>query len=445
MAVPKARDVKLTAGREKVVLVAGYRPGDLLPGEEPLEELEALAKTAGAVVVAKVVQNIKEVTPATFIGKGKVQEIKELANELGAKCILFDHDLLPGQGKNLDQATGLKVMDRTELILDIFASRARTRMAIVQVGIALFEYRLPRLKRLWTHLERQTGGIGVRGGPGESQMEVDRRKIEKHLYDLRHELKLIEGRKERMVRSRGRDNFLVSLVGYTNAGKSTLMKALTGEDVYIEDKLFATLDTKTSTLKLGGGVQVLVSDTVGFIRRLPHNLVGSFHATLEEARTADLLLHVVDASSPLVRGQIEAVNKVLKEIEANTIETVIVLNKVDAIKDETNLDYKMLHEDYPEGIPVSALRSEGLERLKTEIRERARQDAKQLTIEVSAGDGKTLAFLATHFFEDSREIKEDTIVLTGRATRAVLEKLLTTQNSVRFLKGWPPPATTGVW
>src|ERR1043165_528238 len=314
MSVPKARDVKLTTHREKVVLVGGYRAGDLLPGEEPVEELERLAETAGAQVVGKIVQNIKQVNSATYIGKGKVIEVKELANARGAKCVLFDHALMPGQAKALDEATGLKVMDRTELILDIFASRARSRMAKVQVGIALLNYRLPRLKRLWTHLERQEGGIGMRGGPGERQMEVDRRKIEKQIDDLKHELKEIEGRKERMVRSRARDHYLVSLVGYTNAGKSTLMRALTGEQVLVEDKLFATLDTKTSQLKLGGGTHVLLSDTVGFIRRLPHHLVASFHATLEEARTADLLLHVADGSSPQWRGQIDAVNFVLAEM-----------------------------------------------------------------------------------------------------------------------------------
>jgi GTP-binding protein HflX len=454
MAVPKARDVKLTAGREKVVLVGGYRPGDLLPGEAPLEELERLAETAGAQVVGRIVQNIKEVTPATFIGKGKVQEVKELAEQMGAKCVLFDHDLLPGQGKNLDQATGLKVMDRTELILDIFASRARTRMAAVQVGIALLNYRLPRLKRLWTHLERQVGGIGMRGGPGERQMEVDRRKIEKQIDDLKYELKEIEKRKERMVRSRAQDHYLVSLVGYTNAGKSTLMRSLTGEQVLVEDKLFATLDTKTSMLKLGGGVHVLLSDTVGFIRRLPHHLVASFHATLEEARHADLLLHVADASSPHVRGQIDAVNSVLKELGAADQETILVLNKTDAVgktssngadangngvsQNATELDYTMLRRDFPEAIPISALRSEGLERLKSEIRERAREDAKPLTLAVHAGDGKTLAFLATHFFEDSRESDGEWLKLTGRAGRNVIEKLLHAQSSVKILAGWNP-------
>jgi GTP-binding protein HflX len=435
MAIDRTHYVTLTTGREKAVLVAGYRPGDLLPGEEPLEELERLAETAGAQVVGKVVQNIKEVTPATFIGKGKVQEVKELAQSLGARCIIFDLDLLPGQGKNLVQALGLKVLDRTELILDIFASRAHSRMAKVQVGIAMLEYRLPRLRRMWTHLERQEGGIGMRGGPGERQMEVDRRKIEKQIDDLKCELKEIEGRKERMVRSRARDNYLVSLAGYTNAGKSTLMRALTGEEVLIEDKLFATLDTKTSLLRLGGGIQALLSDTVGFIRRLPHHLVASFHATLEEVRSADLLLHVADASSPHVRGQIEAVQGVLREIGCGGAETLLVLNKVDALQPEHELEFRHLQHDFPEAIAISALREEGLERLKNEIRERARESAQPCTLLVNAGDGKTLAFLATRFFEDSRETCGDWLKLQGRASRGVLQKLLRTGAPVKILKG----------
>jgi len=444
MTNPKARDVKLTAGREKAVLVGGYRPSDLLPGEEPLEELRRLAETAGAEIVGTVVQHIRQINPATYIGKGKVDEVKELALECGAKCILFDHDLLPSQGRNLDLATGLKVIDRTELILDIFASRARTRTAMVQVNIAMLEYRLPRLKRLWTHLERQTGGIGVRGGPGERQLEVDRRKIEKHLDDLRLEQAQIEARKERMVRARARDHYLVSLVGYTNAGKSTLMKALTGEDVFIEDRLFATLDTKTSLLRLGGGVTALLSDTVGFIRRLPHHLVASFHATLEETRMADLLLHVADASSPLARGQIEAVNGVLKEIGAAGRETILLLNKVDAIPPHVDLDFKLLRHDFPEAIPVSALRQQGLERLRSAILERARENAKPLAIAVHAGDGKILAFLATHFFEDSRTVDGEWITLRGRASHNVLDKVLKAQSSVRILEGAPgEPETAG--
>ena len=437
MATPKARDVKLTAGREKAVLVGGYRSGDLLPGEEPLEELQRLAETAGAEVVDKIVQHIRQINPATYIGKGKVDEVKELALSHGAKCILFDHDLLPSQGRNLDLATGLKVLDRTELILDIFASRARTRTSIVQVSIAMFEYRLPRLKRLWTHLERQTGGIGLRGGPGERQLEVDRRKIEKHLDDLRAEQSEIEARKERMVRSRARDHYLVSLVGYTNAGKSTLMKALTGEDVFIEDRLFATLDTKTSLLRLGGGATALLSDTVGFIRRLPHHLVASFHATLEETRTADLLLHVADASSLLVRGQIEAVNEVLKELGAAGRETILLLNKMDAIPPRQELDFSLLRHDFPEAIPVSALLQQGLERVRNGILQRARESARPLRLAVHLGDGKTLSFLATHFFEDSRNVDGEWVTITGRASPNVLDRLLKSKDSVRILEGGP--------
>jgi len=227
------------------------------------------------------------------------------------------------------------------------------------------------------------------------------------------------------------------------------MRALTGQDVLVEDRVFSTLDTKTSVLKLGGGVQALLSDTVGFIRRLPHNLVASFHATLEEAREADLLLHVVDASSGLARGQIDAVNGVLTEIGAKENETIMVLNKVDAIgldhaaengngsRDRSSeLDYKMLRQDYPEAIPVSALRAEGLDRLKTEIRERAREGAHPLTLSVHAGDGKTLSFLATHFFEDSRENEGEWLTLKGRATRNVMRKLLTEKSSVKILEGW---------
>jgi GTP-binding protein HflX len=301
----------------------------------------------------------------------------------------------------------------------------------------MLEYRLPRLKRLWTHLERQTGGIGVRGGPGERQLEVDRRKIEKHLDDLRAEVREIEARKERLVQARAKEHYLVSLVGYTNAGKSTLMRALTGEDVFIEDRLFATLDTKTSVLRLGGGVTALLSDTVGFIRRLPHYLVASFHATLEETRTADLLLHVADASSPLVRGQIDAVNGVLREIGADKRETLLLLNKTDAVPPALELDFKLLRDDYPEATPISALQRQGLERLKNEIRERAREDARPLTLAVHVGDGKTLSFLATHFFEDAREMNGEWITLRGRVSRGVLDRLLKTHDTVRILEGGP--------
>lgn len=427
------RDVRLTVEREPAILVGGYRRDDLLPDEEPLSELERLADTAGAGIVGKVVQNIREIRPDTYIGPGKVDQVADLAKRAGAKCILFDHDLTPAQGRNLDKRIGVKVMDRTDLILDIFASRARTRMARVQVSLALNEYRLPRLRRLWTHLERQTGGIGLRGGPGERQIETDRRKLLKNISDLKRERKEMEARKERIVSARSREHYLVSIVGYTNAGKSTLMRALTGEEVLIEDKLFATLDTKTSSLALGGGLKALLSDTVGFIRRLPHNLVASFHATLEEARSADLLLHVVDASSPHAREQIAAVDEVLEEIDAGEKETVLVFNKIDDVPPEQEIDLKMLCVEYPDAIPVSALKRKGLGKLRESVRKYAKASARPFKVAVHAGDGRTLAYMATHFFEDRRKVNGEWITIHGHATLPVMERLRTAGKTVKIL------------
>ncbi|MCZ7646899.1 MAG: GTPase HflX [Planctomycetota bacterium] len=441
----RVRDVKLSVEREPAILVGGYQHGDLATGEEPLEELERLAETAGARVVGKVVQHLREIHPGTYIGSGKAQEIKDLAASHRAKTILFDHDLTPAQSRNLEKLSGLKVVDRTDLILDIFASRARSRMAKVQVSLALQEYRLPRLKRLWTHLERQTGGIGMRGGPGERQIETDRRKVLKHIGDLKIELEQIRARKERTVQARHRDHFLVCLVGYTNAGKSTLMRALTGEQVYVEDKLFATLDTKTASLALGGGNKVLLSDTVGFIRRLPHKLVASFHATLEEARTADLLLHVVDVSSPGAREQMEAVQTVLKELDSDRKETLLVFNKIDRVAAEREFEYRMLSAEYPGAICVSALKAQGLEGLKDEIRRRAREHGVPAVVSVFAGDGKNLAFMARHFFEDERRVDGEWIVFRGRAPVHALEVLAGAGETVKILADGRNPAARDPW
>ena len=242
--------------------------------------------------------------------------------------IIFDNDLSPAQTRNLEEATGVKVLDRSELILDIFASRAQTYQARLAVELAQLEYSLPRLKQMWTHLSRLKMGIGMRG-PGEKQLEVDRRLVEKRIADLRSELNAIERRKEREVAARS-DRMTVSLVGYTNAGKSTLLNALTGSDVLTENRLFATLDTRTRRWQLPGWGPVLLSDTVGFIRDLPHHLIASFKATLEEARQADLLLHVADASNPAVFDQIAVVYEVLEELGIQAKDTLLVLNKIDA-------------------------------------------------------------------------------------------------------------------
>ncbi|MGD9649002.1 MAG: GTPase HflX, partial [Pirellulales bacterium] len=281
--------------REGAILVGVVLP-DRRASDDPLEELGGLATTAGARVLGQLVQRREVPDKTTYLGKGKVDELKQHVEALDADVVLFDNDLSPAQTRNLERGLGVKVLDRTELILDIFAGRARTHEARLAVELAQLQYALPRLKRMWTHLSRLKMGIGMRG-PGEKQLEVDRRLVEKRIHDLKDELNEIQRRRQRQVEARY-DRMTVSLVGYTNAGKSTLMNAMTGAGVLAEDKLFATLDTRTRRWMLPGWGPVLLSDTVGFIRDLPHHLIASFKATLEEARQANLLLHVADASNP---------------------------------------------------------------------------------------------------------------------------------------------------
>ncbi|MFO0922206.1 MAG: GTPase HflX [Pirellulales bacterium] len=306
-------------------ILARLLPPDSLSTEDPLEELAGLAKTAGTQVMAGVVQRRDHPDPATYLGKGKVDELKHAVEMHDADVVIFDNDLNPGQTRNLEKILECKVLDRTELILDIFASNARTYESRLAVELAQLEYSLPRLKRMWTHLSRQTMGVGMRG-PGEKQLEVDRRLAEKRIHELKLELAKVERRKAREVASRD-GSLTVSLVGYTNAGKSTLMNTLTDADVEAVDKLFATLDTRTRKWHIPGFGSVLLSDTVGFIRDLPHRLIASFRATLEEARQADLLLHVADASNAAVLDQISAVYQVLKEIGIEEKDTLLLLIK----------------------------------------------------------------------------------------------------------------------
>jgi len=286
---------------EAAVLVRVVLPNQLFEND-PLEELEGLATTAGTRVIGGLVQRREKPDARTFLGRGKVEELEILAHANAADVVIFDNDLSPGQTRNLERVLNTKVLDRTELILDIFATHARTYEARLAVELAQLEYSLPRLKRMWTHLSRMKLGVGMRG-PGEKQLEVDRRLVERRIHDLRSELRGIEKRKERQVAARD-DHMTVSLVGYTNAGKSTLMNRLTNAEVLVEDKLFATLDTRTRRWQLPHWGPVLLSDTVGFIRDLPHRLIASFKATLEEARQADLLLHVADVSNPAILDQI---------------------------------------------------------------------------------------------------------------------------------------------
>lgn len=414
--------------RERAIVVGLLLPnGDFNP-DDPLDEIRGLVKTAGLVVVGSLTQKRQQPDIATYVGSGKVDELKELVEAHEADLVVFDNDLAPSQTRNLEKALGVKVIDRTEVILDIFASRAQTHEAHLQVELAQLEYALPRLKRMWTHLSRYKGGIGVRG-PGEKQLEEDRRLVVHRIQDLKAKLSKIQARKEREVAGRG-DVPTVSLVGYTNAGKSTLMNALTAAGVLVEDKLFATLDTRTRRWQFRGGGHVLLSDTVGFIRNLPHTLVASFKATLEEARQADLLLHVVDASNPEAEKQIEAVKAVLDELGLAEQPTLLVLNKADKVPDRSYLDVLRAHHD--ESVTISAAESDGLDRLEQAVREFLAEQALEAEIETEVANGKVLAYLAQHAQVRDRVYDDSRVRLQCRLPRRCLGFLNEQGVAVKF-------------
>ncbi len=358
---------------------------------DPLEELAGLAETAGAWVAAGMTQRRDQPHITTYLGPGKVEELKRLVEFHAADMVIFDNDLSPAQIRNLEKELGVKVIDRTELILDIFATHAQTYEARLAVELAQLEYSLPRLKRMWTHLSRIKMGVGMRG-PGEKQLEVDRRLVEKRIHELRTELHAIERRRERQVSAR-RGFMTVSLVGYTNAGKSTLMNALTQANVLAENRLFATLDTRTRRWQLPSWGPVLLSDTVGFIRNLPHHLIASFKSTLEETRQADLLLHVADASNPGVYQQIGAVYHVLEELGIQEKDTLLVLNKTDRVSEEATLD--RLRQRYPHAVLVSAVSGVGLDDLAQAVSQALSRAFRDVVVETSIDNGRLLAYLAS--------------------------------------------------
>jgi GTP-binding protein HflX len=390
----------LRVRKEKAILVAAILPGS---GNDDLMELTALAESAGAVVIDRLKQKIHSPNPALYIGKGKAEELALRVARNKADVVIFDNDLLPRQIRELEEIIKVKIIDRSELILDIFATRAKTKQARLQVDLAQLEYTSPRLTGMWSHLDTVTGaaggpaagavgGIGTRG-TGEKQLEIDRRIAKKKIVDLRRQLEQIDKRRVREIDSRS-GLFKICLVGYTNAGKSTLLNALTGADSLVEDRLFATLDTRTKRWILDRGLEVLLSDTVGFIKNLPHHLVASFKATLEEAVNADLLLHIIDVSNPEVSKQIGAVNKVLEELGCGQKQILEVFNKVDIVPDISR--FEMLQTLYPQAVSVSAKTGLGLAQLTRSVIERCKGSQVVLRLKCSPANGKIISFLHAH-------------------------------------------------
>ena len=334
--------------------------------EESMDELCQLSLSAGAEVLGEFTCKLRSPNPGYYLGKGKVDELASSVHDFDAQTVIFDDNLSPAQNRNLQNSVKRKVIDRTQLILDIFAQHAQTREGRLQIELAQLEYLLPRLRRMWTHLERQKGGIGVRGGPGEQQIELDRRKIKERIVRVRKDLEKVRQRREVQRRGRRRHGWaLCSLVGYTNAGKSTLLNRLTGSDILAYDKLFATLDPTTRQLTLSNHQSVLLTDTVGFIRKLPHDLVEAFKATLEEVGESDLLIHVIDASHSQAASQIEAVNDVLTQLGAEDKPVLHVLNKTDRAEAEMHLG--LLRGIVPEAVEVSARTGVGFDDLRDAI------------------------------------------------------------------------------
>ena len=360
--------------------------------EESMDELSELVTTAGAIVVGRGSQRLDKFNAATFIGPGKAKEFSVECKESNVDTVVFDEELNPAQGRNLEKIFECKILDRTALILDIFSQRAQTREGKLQVELAQLNHLLPRLTRFWTHLSRQKGGIGMRGGDGESQLEVDRRKVRERIGKIQRDLDLVMRNRDVQRTGRKRNQWpLGSMVGYTNAGKSTLFNAITGASTLSEDKLFATLDPTTRRLKLPTNQNVLLSDTVGFIRKLPHDLIDAFKATLEEVIEADLLLHIVDVSSPYAEEQIEAVNLVLKDLGVEEKQTLMIFNKVDRIS-SSGLS-KRFTDQYSNSIAVSAKTGEGFDELMAELGKQLRPIRKMVGISIPHSKSDIIARL----------------------------------------------------
>ena len=435
---PKREELRVQ--QSKAVLVAVLDPAQKTGREHALDELEGLVTTAGVKVVGKLTQVRANLIPATCLGRGKLAELKLLVDSSGADLVVFENNLTPAQSRNLEKETERIIVDRSEVILDIFASRARTYESRLQVELAQLQYFRNRLKRRWSHLERIEGGVGAGRGPGEKQIETDRRLIDKRIAELKKRLAEVEKRRERTVSAR-REQLAVSIVGYTNAGKSTLMNALTDAGVYVADKLFATLDTRTRRWHIPHWGEVLLSDTVGFVRNLPHHLVASFRSTLEEARHADLLLNVVDAADPEAESQIDTVNRVLDEIGVNHGNSIVVLNKIDAVTDRTLVD--VLRRRFADSISISATTGQGLDRLNEAVAERLSNGYVDVEIDTGAGNGRLFAYLAERAEIQSREYVDSRVTLHCRVPRGMVSRLSDDDTTVTVRPAHAPLPVNG--
>ena len=406
--------------------------------QEHLEELTRLTDTAGGQVVDIVRQRIDAPHPRFYIGKGKVDELRECVAGAEADLVIFDDELTPAQGKAVEDRVGVRVLDRAELILDIFATRAHTGEAKIQVELAQLQYLLPRLKRMWTHLSRIRGGLGLRG-PGETQLETDRRMIGRRIADLRKKLEGVS--RARAIQRQSREGkFRVALVGYTNAGKSSLLRALSGSDLFVEDRLFATLDSATRSVDLGDGFESLVTDTVGFIRKLPHHLVASFRSTLEEAREADVLAHVIDASYPRWEEQKRVVEGVLDDLDLGERPQILVFNKLDRLTqaEEEALSRRVRAFDATPAVFLSAAQPDTLDPLRALLKARIRGGLRHLSVRVGAHDGETLAMLYREGEVLSQSQDEDVLELEIRVPRSFVARLLK-QGSVELVRDHGAP------
>ena len=412
MTDPKPRPVSSPPSIERAILVGLEQHGtsrwDL---EDSLSELRLLASTAGAEVVDTVIQKLEKPTAPYYIGKGKAEEIARQCGALRATSVIFDDELSPAQGRNLEELTSRKVLDRTQLILDIFAQRARTKEGRLQIELAQLQYLLPRLTGMWTHLSRQSGGIGTRG-PGETQLEVDRRRVQERISRLERDLKDV--RKNRTVQREGRLRHhwpVTAIVGYTNAGKSSLLNRLTGSAVLAEDKLFATLDPTTRQFVLPNRQKMLLTDTVGFIRKLPHTVIEAFKATLEEVALADLLIHVVDLSHPHFHEQMAAVDATVRELDAAGKQTILIFNKIDAVSDPAIVQAALDH--HPGSVAISARTGEGLSSLIEEFELRLSSWRLRVEFHIPPSDSAAIAELHRVGHVLSLRYEDDTAIVTA--------------------------------